>query len=369
MPDRQACTTRLCLLLVASVTWAEEGPSLRTLAERRGIHLGAADGHAPFEELVKPLHERTFEREFAITTTYVDMVDLQPAQGEFHYEAYLDGVVRRNREAGTELFLSPLVWHDYRLPRWLTEGIWTRETLSDVLRTWIRATVARYRGQVFAWVVVNEPLSYESVALYNNVWRRVIGDDYIDLAFRWAHEADPDARLYINETNVETSDPSDPLNGWMAPRADLYHTLVRRLRKADVPLHGVGFQMHTHLAENGNHAGPRDPRGLAAELRRYANLDLRIAITEWDVAIEGASGTLDERLDRQAQVFRETMEVIVAQPAVEIVHIWGASDAVAEYPTYAGVPPEECQPVLFDVRYEPKRSYFAVREVLAGDAE
>jgi endo-1,4-beta-xylanase len=229
-----------------------------------------------------------------------------------------------------------------------------------VLRNWIQTTVARYRGEVYGWVVVNEPLAYDTVALYDNVWRRVIGDDYIDLAFQWAQEADPDARLYLNETQIEASEPD-----WMGYRADFFHALVQGLVARAVPVHGVGFQMHSNLAGL-HHPAPRDPALVAVQMQRYADLGLDVAFTEWDVAIDGAPGTVDERRQQQAQVYHDHAAACVAQPACRIIHLWGVSDAVAQYADFAGVPADEGQPVVFDVSYAPKPAYFALRRALWG---
>ena len=374
-------TTQWTLLLLATLVPAcggggaggsssspQQVAPLRELAAQRGILIGALDGHAHFAQDANPLHEGTFDREFAVTSTYVDISVLHPAQNTYWYEAYLDGTVDRNEAAGAQLLLTPLVYHDFALPGWIlsNESNWTRDSLSAVLREWIQTTVGRYAGRVHAWVVVNEPLSYDSNGLQDNIWLRVIGPDYIDLAFQWAREADPAARLFLNDTNIETSDWNDPVNSWMATRAEQFRSLVAGMVQRGVPVDGVGFQMHTNLSSSGPHAQPRVPAGLAVELQFYSDLGLGIAITEWDVAIDNAPGTLEERLQQQAQVYGETMAVLVAQPAVEIIHLWGVSDSSAEYQSFAGVPPEVGQPVLFDVNYEPKPAYFAVRDALSG---
>src|SRR5260370_21141800 len=90
-----------------------------------------------------------------------------------------------------------LAWHN-ALPAWLTSGNFTRDDLIAILRDHIMTEVIRYRGQVNIWDVVNEAVGDDG-NLRASTWLRGIGPDYIDMAFQWAHEANPQARLFYND--------------------------------------------------------------------------------------------------------------------------------------------------------------------------
>ncbi|HYF35592.1 MAG TPA: endo-1,4-beta-xylanase, partial [Prosthecobacter sp.] len=118
-------------------------------------------------------------------------------------------------------------------PAWLESQSWTREELRQVLREHVATAVSRYQGRVQLWDVVNEAID-EDGGRRQSLWQRVIGDDYIELAFRWAHEADPKAVLLYNDFNGEG----------LGRKSDAIYELLRDLKNRGVPIHGVGLQMH-----------------------------------------------------------------------------------------------------------------------------
>src|SRR5207302_7761217 len=97
--------------------------------------------------------------------------------------------------------------------------------------------VGRYKGRVSYWDVVNEAID-DSGNLRNTIWLQVIGPDYIDMAFRWAHEADPAAKLLYNDYSAEG----------LGRKSDAVYTLVRSLLQEGVPIQGVGLQSHFTLS-------------------------------------------------------------------------------------------------------------------------
>ena len=123
-----------------------------------------------------------------------------------------------------------------QLPAWLTEGTWTRDELIAIIREHITTVVGHYRGRVAAWDVVNEGVGDDG-SLRDTIWLRGIGPEYIDMAFRWAHEADPDALLFYNDYAGEG----------LGTKSDAIYALVQGLLERGVPINGVGLQMHVSL--------------------------------------------------------------------------------------------------------------------------
>lgn len=202
-----------------------------------------------------------------------------------------------------------LVWAD-QLPSWLATGTFTRDQLLAILERHVKTVVGRYRGRIATWDVVNEPLNGDG-SLRPSIWSQGIGPEYIELALRWAHEADPGAKLLINDYNVDR-----PL-----PKTDAMIALLRDLRSRGVPVDGVGLQMHFTATWFPTQAE------MAATMQRYAGLGLGVQVTELDVAASGFPGTRDEQLDAQAQVYGAAARACRDTPACTSVTTWGFSDA------------------------------------------
>src|SRR4029453_7044733 len=135
------------------------------------------------------------------------------------------------------------------------------------------------KGKVQSWDVVNEAINDRGDAktartenLRNSRWLKAVGPEFLTLAFKYAHEADPDARLYYNDYNIE-----------VGPKHDSSMVLLRRLIKDGAPIHGVGIQGHWSTANV-----PYD--AIDKAIKDYASLGLKVSITELDVTIRGAAG-------------------------------------------------------------------------------
>src|SRR5207249_4787381 len=131
-----------------------------------------------------------------------------------------------------------LIWHK-KTPRWVFQDSSgqpvTRATLLERLRDHIQTVVGRFRGRIRGWDVVNEALN-EDGTLRPTPWLTIIGADYLAQAFRFAHQADPDAELYYNDYALEN-----------APKRRGALDLVRRLRAEGVAVTGVGLQGHNRM--------------------------------------------------------------------------------------------------------------------------
>jgi len=162
-----------------------------------------------------------------------------------------------------------LVWHN-QTPRWVFEDTAShpvsRDTLIARMRDHISMVVGRYRGRIGGWDVVNEAVD-EDGTLRPSPWQRIIGDDYVALAFRFAHEADPSAELYYNDYSLSNA----------AKRRGVV-ALIRRLQAEGVPVSGVGMQNH-----NGLDYPPLE--ALDSSITAFAALGVKVMITELDVDV------------------------------------------------------------------------------------
>jgi endo-1,4-beta-xylanase len=245
-----------------------------------------------------------------------------------------------------------LVWGSHN-PAWLTDGRYSPEDLSRLLHDHISTVVGHFRGEVFAWDVVNEAFD-ENGHLRDSIWgnRPDIGlgdgSQYIAQAFRWAHEADPAALLFLNEAEAEA----------INPKSDAIYALVKDFRQRGVSIDGIGFQMHIMNLTP-------DLASIAANFSRFSKLGMQIHITEMDVAIpvdeRGDARNLGD-LTRQAEIFRAIMQICLQTQGCTAIQTWGVTDKYSwlGWATHK----EKGAGLLFDKQYRPKPAYQALIQIL-----
>src|SRR4029077_9222408 len=209
-----------------------------------------------------------------------------------------------------------LVWGIHN-PPWLAKGHYTPQQLADLLHEHIRRVVERYRGQVFAWDVVNEAFD-EHGKLRDSIWYNQPGiglagqgTAYIAQAFRGAHEADPKALLFYNDAEGEA----------LHRKSDAIYAMVKDFKGRGVPIDGVGLQMHIF------DLNPDIP-GIAANIARLTALGVQVHVTEMDVALPvDANGKADSaHLARQAEIYREIALACVRHSGCTAFQTWGLTD-------------------------------------------
>ncbi|MFU8884096.1 MAG: endo-1,4-beta-xylanase [Cyanobacteriota bacterium] len=246
----------------------------------------------------------------------------------------------------------PLVWHE-QLPEWLETA--TPATLREYLRQHITWLVGVHRGRIHSWDVVNEPLAHDGQGLRASLWLNTLGPGYIAEALRWARAADPDAQLVINDYGLEGDDPVSLLK-----RQSLLQ-LVRELQSQGAPLDAIGLQAHLHAS-----AGGPTFHSLAAFLAELRGLGLKIVVTELDVNDQELLDTVAGRDQRIAEIYRDFLMVLIAEPAVEGIMQWGLSDRYSwlnhEKPRRDHTPQ---RPLPFDRDLQPKAAFEAICAVLA----
>ncbi len=190
--------------------------------------------------------------------------EVEPQQGVFDFTA-ADRAIGFAEENGLEARGHPLVWRHF-LPAWLRNHNWTRDEAIEILRNHVQTVVGHFRGRVTEWDVVNEPIGTNG-GLRQNFFMEEIGRDYIGLAFLFAHEADPAAKLYMNDYLVEEENR----------KSDSFLAVARELVRLEIPFDGVGFQFHVGTD------GWVDTPDAAANFERFSELGLEIQISEMDV--------------------------------------------------------------------------------------
>ena len=312
-------------------------PALRVLGAQRGVRVGVAVDAAFRDAGARGL----IAREFGMLTAENDMkhARIHP-QRDVYYFARADSLVAFAEANGMAVRGHTLVWHRQNAS-WLTGGQWTADETRALLAGHIDSVVGRYRGKIEAWDVVNEAFE-EDGRLRDSFWLQRLGRDYIEFAFRRAAAADPAARLFYNDYNIEG----------INPKSDSAYALVQRLLAAGVPVHGIGLQAHFVVGGV--------PPTLRANIERFAALGLRVQITELDVRVPQPSTAA--QLAAQARDYRAVVEACLRVRGCDAVVLWGLSDRWSWIP---GEFPGWGQAHIFDEGLRPKAAYDALHELLS----
>ncbi|WP_229249347.1 endo-1,4-beta-xylanase [Dyadobacter sandarakinus] len=282
------------------------------------------------------------------------MGPIHPEPNRYAWEQ-ADAIVAFAQKNGLKVRGHNLCWHS-QAPGWFftnQEGKQvSREVLLDRLKEHINAVAGRYKGKVYVWDVVNEAVPDTSESIYRkSKFYEIIGEDYIEKAFEYAHAADPDAKLFYNDYNTESA----------AKREKIYQ-LLKKLKAKNVPIHGVGLQGHWSIYEP-------TQADLEKSITQFASLGLEVQITELDVSVypkeherrarkSTDDGVLTPEMTAKQtahykmlfDVFRKHKETITS------VTFWNVSDKSTWLDNFP-VPGRKDYPLLFDENYKPKAAF------------
>jgi endo-1,4-beta-xylanase len=250
-----------------------------------------------------------------------------------------------------------LCWHEHN-PPWLDSAI-TPQNAVSFLTTHIQSVVARYKGRIHSWDVVNEaidPTHKNPQGLRNSLWLQNIGEDYVELAFRTAAKADPAAILTYNDYDIET----DALAQEAKREAVL--ALLQRLIKKGVPIRALGVQSHLRTNE-----GTPTWTGLNKFLLEIDKLNLQVFVTELDVDDSFMPADIPERDRQVADLYRSFLENILHHNSVKAVLTWCLSDRDSWLQNFR--PRKDAlpqRPLPFDAQLNPKPAFFALRDSLVS---
>lgn len=192
---------------------------------------------------------------------------IQPVEGEFNFKD-ADKFVEFGEQNNMFITGHTLIWHS-QAPDWFFKDDKgkdvSKEVLIERMRNHITTVVSRYKGRIKGWDVVNEAI-LDDGSWRNSKFYKIIGEDFIPLAFEFAHAADPEAELYYNDYNE-----------WHAGKRDAIVKLVNSLKEKGLRIDGVGMQGHLGI----DHPSLDEYR---TAIDAYSSAGVEVLITELDVS-------------------------------------------------------------------------------------
>ena len=282
---------------------------------------------------------------------------IHPREDEWSFER-ADALVDWCVEHKLQIHGHTLVWHAQTNDWFFKDG--DKALATERMKKHIHELVGRYKGKIHSWDVVNEAINDRGNPSTENLrdsgWLKTIGPEFLTLAFKFAHEADPDCVLYYNDYNIEKGDKH---------ASSLL--LLKRLIKDGAPIHGVGIQGHWRTG-----SVPFDEIDRA--ISNYASLGLKVSITELDVTIRGASGgQFGRRRGQRREVTPATTEDLKKQADdyAKLFSIFKKHEGSIERVTFWGLHDRRTwrfgqHPLLFDSQLRAKPAYAAIIDVANG---
>ena len=291
---------------------------------------------------------------------------IHPEPDKYNFEP-ADKFVEFGVKNGMKIIGHTLVWHA-QTPKWVFEDTagkeLSKEKLLERMKNHIFTVVGRYKGKIKGWDVVNEALN-EDGTLRRSPWMKIIGEEYLEKAFQFAHEADPDAELYYNDYSIEN-----------APKRNGAVALVKKLQAAGIKVHGIGMQGHYKM--DWPTVGQID-----SSIKAFAALGVKVMITELDIDIlpqadfrvdaevsrtaeyreklnPYKNGLPDDKQKELASRYAELFTVFVNNSdAIDRVTFWGVEDGGSWLNGWP-IPGRASYPLLFDREGNPKQAFNAV---------
>jgi endo-1,4-beta-xylanase len=263
----------------------------------------------------------------------------EPSNGTFNFGPG-DAIVSFATAHNDRIRGHNLVWHS-QLPSWVTSL--PSASVKGAMETHITTEVNHYKGKLYAWDVVNEPFNDDGSLRQDVFYNAFGGSSYIADALRTARAADPAAKLYLNDYNIEGT----------GTKSNAMYSLVQSLLAQGVPIDGVGFESHFILGQV--------PSTMQANMARFAALGVDVAVTELDdrIQLPASSANLTQQANDYATVVRDCLAVSRCVGVTQ----WGVGDADSWIPgAFSGFGAA----TMYDNNYQPKPAYTSTATALGG---
>jgi endo-1,4-beta-xylanase len=262
----------------------------------------------------------------------------EPSNGTFNF-APGDQIVAYAQANSERLRCHNLVWQS-QLPSWVSAL--PANQVQAAMETHITTEATHYKGDCYAWDVVNEPFNSDG-SFVADPFFNAMGSGYVADALKTAHAADPNAKLYLNDFGIEGENA----------KSNAMFSLAQSLLAQGAPLGGIGFESHFILGQI--------PADMQANMQRFANLGLDVAVTELDdrITLPATSANLTQQASEFSTVVKDCLGVSRCVGVTQ----WAVGDADSWVPgAFSG----QGAATMFDQNYNPKPAFTSVQSTLAA---
>lgn len=342
-------------------------PSLSKLYEN-DFYIGTA---VSTSKLADSTYSATIIKQFNSVTAenVMKWEKIHPQPGVYNFTA-ADSFMAFAEKNNMHIVGHVLVWHS-QTPDWVFQDAKgkpvNRDTLLNRMHDHINTIVGRYKGRIHSWDVVNEAIGDDS-EMRKNQWYNIIGDDYVQKAFEYAHNADSSAMLIYNDYSLPT-----------ASKRNAVVQLIKKLQSKGIKVDGVGMQGHYHLDYPFLYE-------LDSSIAAFASLGVKVSITELDINIlpfplenfgadVGMKFEIHDSLNPYVNGLPDSMQVVLAnryigffniflkyKENIDRVTLWGINDGQS-WLNYWPIPGRTNYPLLFDREYQPKQAFWKLVEL------
>ncbi len=273
---------------------------------------------------------------------------LRPSKNTFSFD-HMDEVVGFAEKNKMRIQAHHFLWGEKKwLPDWLTKGDYTPDQLQDIMQQHIQTVGSHYAGKVQEWTVVNEAFTRrQHIYGLTDWWADHTGSlEYIDKAFYWARQADPNAKLILNDFNNESLNET----------SNAMYDYIKAAKARGVPIDGIGMQMHL----DGTHPPVKDE--VITNMKRFKELGVDVYVTEFDVNMNDVQATPDEKDNAEGRIYYDMARACIESKACKSFSILGITDDETWY-NYMGL--KDPRPLLFDRKYNPKPAFYSLRDAFS----
>lgn len=293
-----------------------------------------------------------FAAQFNAKTVHAYM-NTEPAPGKFNLTE-VDLWVKAAEKQSLRLHGHSLVYH-MAAPEWFTQFKGNTGGFENAVKNHIQTIVGRYRGKIKSWDVINEIFDTNSGTIRNTAFRQLYASDaayieFVKRCFQWAHESDPNALLFYNDFNLETS----------TSKVEAVVALVNSFKKSGTPIDGIGTQMHVDISTSN--------ASIRNAYQRLAATGLLVHVSELDIAVnpknDPAMVFTKQLQDAQADKYQTVAALYKQNVPARLqygITLWSFSDADS---WLVADKKQRDMPNVFDAQYEKKEAYFGLLQGL-----
>lgn len=320
-------------------------PPLKDLAVRHEINLGSRVVSERVNDRIYPdLITAQFDYFGIFAETHYD--DLHPAPEKYDFKQ-LDKLVGFAKEKQKPVQMFHLLWGEgNHLPDWLKNGDYSKDQIKEFNRDHIAKVAGHYKGRVESWSVVNEAFTREQHVYGLRDWfadNLGGGTQYIDDAYTWAREADPNAKLLLNDFNNEGENKV----------SNAMYDYIKSAKARGVPIDGLGMQMHI------NAANPPKKDEVIKNMQRFGAIGVPTYVTEFDINLNSVEGSSEYKRRLEAEITYDMVRACIESKSCVSFTEFGTTDKHDFIKKLTGA---DSHSFLLDSRFRPKPSFHKFRQ-------